>query len=308
MKPEEEITEKKVKLENQAITEDIEKLQKLLIERNKSNEKLKLAERLKSEERQRQRLIGLLHNDLRNPDNESAIYDYIQALQNIDPAISLVKYPNPIDLNNYPASHNRPSLATIILDSVRNEGGELIINENNLTVNSTNLILRGILDGLNAENPQFQELESLQISSNVEMNEESMNLLSEIIWPNSRITRLDIRNNNINPNHLNILLRNIVENPGRIANLQELDFSNNFINQASVPLLNAILVNNRHIFIGGENIIPRGVVLENLEHDQLLRFDTTPTNLSNDRTPDRSPDISGNSSPLFSSLNSNGRD
>ena len=140
--------------------------------------------------------------------------------------------------------------------------------------------MEGILDGLNAENPQFQELESLQISSNVEMNEESMNLLSEIIWPNSRITRLDIRNNNINPNHLNILLRNIVENPGRIANLQELDFSNNFINQASVPLLNAILVNNRHIFIGGENIIPRGVVLGNLvNHPQLNlspEFEPTP--------------------------------
>ena len=89
------------------------------------------------------------------------------------------------------------------MDSVRNGGENLIINKNNLTVNSISSIFEGILGGLNAENPQFQELQSLQISSNFSdghngaMNARSMNLLSDIILsPNSRIIDLDIRNNN----------------------------------------------------------------------------------------------------------------
>ena len=208
-----------------------------------------------------------LHEALRDDDNESAIYDYIQALHNIDPAIPLVVYPELINLDNY------PGLSTIILDSVRNEGGELIINENNLTANSTNLILQGILDGLNAENPQFQGLQSLQISSNalngnnVGMDEGSMNLLSTILLrPNNQITQLDIRNNNIDPDDLNVLLANINNAENHlIANLQELDFSLNFINQASVGLLTEILANNPNINFEAEHILPEGVVFEGLE-------------------------------------------
>ena len=159
------------------------------------SEELRILELRRSEELLR--LIGLLHNELRNlaGDSDGGIHNYIQALHNIDPAIPLVEYPAPINLNNY------PNLATTILDSVRDEGEELIINENNLTVNSTNLILQGILDGLNAENPQFQELQSLQIlnneldGENAAMNEQSMNLLSTILLHNL-ITRLDISDNN----------------------------------------------------------------------------------------------------------------
>lgn len=214
-----------------------------------------------------QEITQTLHEALRDDDNEFAIYDYIQALHNIDQEIQLVVYPELINLDNY------PNLATIILDSVRNEGGELIIHENSLTANSTNLILQGILDGLNAENPQFQGLQSLQISSNalngdnVGMNVESMNLLSNIILsPHSQITRLDIRNNNINSDHLNVLLANINNAENHlIANLQELDFSLNFINQDSVVLLTEILANNPNINFEAEYILPEGVVFEGLE-------------------------------------------
>ncbi len=250
-------------------------------------------------------LIELLHNDLRSRTdyNNGAIYNSIQALHNIDPAIPLVEDHNPIDLDNY------PNLATIILDSVRNEGRNegrnLIINENNLTVNSTNLILQGILDGLNATNPQFQELESLQISSNeldgenAAMNEQSMNLLSTILLhPHSLITDLDIGNNNINPDHLNILLRNIAANPGLTANLQELNFSLNFINQDSVPLLNTIL-GNQNIMIIGVHSIPRDVLLGDLEHNPRVNltpgFEPAPANI-----------ISGSgATSLYSTFNSN---
>ena len=43
-----------------------------------------------------------LHNGLRDDDNESAIYDYIQALHNIDQEIPPVAYPDLINLDNYP--------------------------------------------------------------------------------------------------------------------------------------------------------------------------------------------------------------
>lgn len=246
-----------------------------------------------------QEITQTLHDGLRNPLNDSAIYDYIQALHNIDQETPLVVYPELINLDNY------PGLSTIILDSVRNEGGEFIINENNLTANSINLILQGILGGLNAENPQFQGLQSLQISNNVSdvdnvaMNEESMNLLSTILLhQHSRINNLDITNNNLEPANLNILLGNIAQNPVQTANLQELDFSLNFINRASVPLLNRIL-NNHNILIGGENSVPRDVELGNLpnnQHDNFTPgFEPTPANI-----------ISGSgATSLYSTFNSN---
>jgi hypothetical protein len=206
------------------------------------------------------------HNRLRDGDEDSAIYLYIKALHKFDPKIPLVVSPKLIDLNEY------PGLSETILDSVRNEGGNLIIDENNLTVNSTNLILQGILDGLNAENPQFQGLTSLQILSNVAdvdnvgMDQESMNLLSAILLhQNNTIKHLDIRNNNIDPNHLNILLGSIAENPNLTRNLRELDFSVNLINQDSVPLLTGILANNLIVKINAEYILPEDVLLEGLE-------------------------------------------
>ncbi|MCE2687747.1 MAG: hypothetical protein LW595_04280 [Rickettsiales bacterium] len=214
---------------------------------------------------QKKIIEAVLHNDLSNGSNECTIYYYIEQLHNIS-AVPLVIYPTPIDLNNY------PNLSTIILDSVRNGGENLIIDENNLTANSTNLILQGILNGLNAENPQFQGLQSLQISSNVSdgdnvaMNEESMNLLSTILLhQNNKITHFDIRCNNIEPCNLNILLRSIAENPDLTANLQELDFSLNKIDQNSVSFLEAILRNNSHIKIKAEGSIPEGVNLQSLE-------------------------------------------
>ena len=248
-----------------------------------------------------QEITQTLHEALIDDDNESAIYDYIQALHNIDPAIPLVVYPELINLNNY------PNLATIILDSVRNEGGELIINENNLTANSTNLILQGILGGLNAENPQFQGLQSLQISSNAlngddaGMNEESMNLLSTILLhPNNQITQLDIRNNNINPDHLNIFLGRIANN----QNLRELDFSNNFINQASVGLLNRILGNNLNINIDADYCITRGIELGNLaNHPGFYHGLELQVPVNQFATPSTSPGRSRASS--LGSLNSN---
>lgn len=212
-----------------------------------------------------QEITQALHNDLRDLNNECGIYDYIQALHNIDQEIPPVAYPDLINLDNY------PGLSTIILDSVRNEGENLFVNENSLTANSINLILQGILDGLNAENPQFQELQYLQISSNtlngsnIAMNEQSMNLLSDIILnPNNQITRLDIRNNGIEPANLNILLDRIAENQNLTANLQEIDFSLNLINQDSVELLNTILANNPNINFEAEYSIPEGIELGNL--------------------------------------------
>ncbi len=259
-------------------------------------------------------IIQTLHNGLRDGYNESAIYDYIQALYNIDQEVPSVDYPELINFDSY------PGLSTIILDSVRNEGGELIINENSLTANSTNLILQGILDGLNAENPQFQGLYSLQISSNaldgynVGMDEESMNLLSNIILsPHSQITRLDIRNNNINSDHLNVLLANInIAENHLIANLQEFNFSLNLINQASVGLLTEILANNPNINFEAEYILPEGVVFEGLEAlEGNPRFNlvtdesiVTATETTNAQTPSNSININpSHENSLNSSFN-----
>jgi hypothetical protein len=223
-----------------------------------------------------QEITENFHDDLRDIDNESAIYNFIQGYRNIYQEIPEVIYPNPINLNNY------PGLLEHILDSVRNGGENLIINENNLTANSINLILQGILDGLNACPPQFQGLQSLQISNNdsngdnVGMDEESMNLLLDIIsHQNNHIRNLDIRNSNIDPNNLNILLEHISlmppHNPNVFMwenannqNLRELDFSLNLINRASVPLLNTILRRHQNIIIEAEHSIPEGIELGNL--------------------------------------------
>lgn len=222
-----------------------------------------------------QEITQALHDDLRDVDNEAILYDFIQELRNINQEIPSVEYPELINLDNY------PGLLETILSSVRNGGENLIINENNLTVNGTNLILQGVLNGLNAYPPQFQELRSLQISSNVSdgdnvaMDQNSMNLLSNIVLhPNNQVTNLDIRSNNIDPNNLNILLRNIAENPDLTANLREICFSLNFIDQNSVELLNAIFANNEHILIEGEYSIPEGLELGNLANNQRFEIAT----------------------------------
>ena len=207
-------------------------------------------------------IADTLHNALRSVNN-GALFNFIEASHDIDQRIPRVNWLvlGLINLNDY------PNLSTTILDSVRNEGENLIINRNDLTANSTNLILQGILDGLNAENPQFQELRSLQISNNVSdgdniaMNEESMNLLSDImLHPHNRVRNLDIRNNNINPDHLNIFLDRNADN----QNLLAFNFSYNLINQASVELLNRILENNLNINIEADYSVPEGVELGNL--------------------------------------------
>ncbi len=241
-----------------------------------------------------------LHSELRDFDNEAVLYGFIQELCNIDQETPIVDYPNLINFINY------PNLSKTILDSVRSGGKNLTINDNNLTVNSVNIILQEILDGLNSPNPQFQELECLQISSNVSnmgnvaMNEESMNLLSDImLHPNSQIRTLDIRNNNIDPNHLNIFLERNVGN----QNLLELDFSFNLINQDSVELLNSIFENNPNIEIDGDYSLPQSIELGILATQPRLGITSESEEIFVNRlTPSTSPGLSRTNS--LNSLNS----
>ena len=104
--------------------------------------------------------------------------------------------------------------------------------------------------------------------------------------------------------NLNILLRNIAENPNLTANLQELDFSFNFMNQASVGLLTEILTGNQNIVIEAVNSIPEGVNLGNLVNHPRFDHDLELQVPVNQFTPSTSPSGSRASS-LDSGSNDN---
>ena len=92
-------------------------------------------------------------------------------------------------------------------------------------------------------------------------------------------------------------------------NLRELYFSHNFINQASVGLLNRIFDNNRNIYIDADRSIPEGVELGDLadhpdfEHGLELQVPELQVPVNQFATPSTSPGRSRANS--LGSLNSN---